>query len=218
MAKLHGRAFHGRWPNHVVGAFHGRWPNHRVAHFTGDAESRGRAFHRRCQITGPSRISQGRAKSQGRRSFHRVARNHRVVAHFTGDAKSQGRAFHMRCQITGPSRISQGRAKSQGRRSFHRVARNHRVVAHFTGDAKSQGRAFHRRWPNHRVAHFTGDAKSQKRAFHELPVFTHFSSLFHFFSFGFENLFCKPFFFVGPVFRVNLWDTRHRHKQTNCSL
>ena len=49
--------------------------------------------------------------------------------------------------------------------------------------------------PNHRAAHFTGDAKSQKRAFHELPVFTHFSSLFHFSSFGFETFFCKPFFF-----------------------
>ena len=64
--------------------------------------------------------------------------------------------------------------------TFHRVAPNHKV-AHFTGDAKSQGRAFHGRWPNHRAAHFTGDAKSQKRAFHELPVFTHFSSLFSFF-------------------------------------
>ena len=110
MAKPHGRAFHGRWPNHRVGEFHGRWPNHMVAHFTGDAKSQGRAFQRRCQITG-SHISQempnhgvarftGDAKSHGR-AFQRVAPNHRV-AYFRGS-----------CQITGSA--------------FHRVAPNHRV-------------------------------------------------------------------------------------------
>ena len=98
--------------------------------------------------------------------------------------------------------------------TFHRVAPNHKV-AHFTGDAKSQGRAFHGRWPNHRAAHFTGDAKSQKRAFHELPVFTHFSSLFHFSSFGFDTFFCKPFFFRTFFFRVNFGDRRQTNKQAN---
>ena len=74
-------------------------------------------------------------------------------------------------------------------------------VAHFKGDGQITESRISQEMPNHRAAHFTGDAKSQKRAFHELPVFTHFSSLFHFSSFGFENLigprtfFCKPFFF-----------------------
>ena len=86
------------------------------------AKSHGRAFHRRCQITG-SRIS-------------KEMPNHRV-AHFTGDAKSRGRAFHRRCQITW-SRISEGRAKSQGR-VFQRVVPNHRVGIS-QGRAKSQGR------------------------------------------------------------------------------
>ena len=73
-----------------------------MGHFTGSH-----------QIT-ESRISEGRAKSQGR-VFQRVVPNHRV-AHFRGSR-----------QITG-SRISEGRAKSQGR-VFHRVVPNHSTAS-----------------------------------------------------------------------------------------
>ena len=123
-------------------AFHGRWPNYMVAHFTGDGQITWWGhFMGDGQITG-SRISQempnhgvahftGDAKSQGRRAFHRVARNHRVVAHFTGSR-----------EITGSSRISQEMP-------------NHRV-AHFTGDGQIAGSPrISREMPNRRSEHFT---------------------------------------------------------------
>ena len=81
--------------------------------------------------------------------------------------------------------------------------------------ASFQGRsANYRTGPNHRAAHFTGDAKSQKRALHELPVFTHFSSLFHFSSFGFENFLGLKLFFVNHFFSKDSKSETH-NRQAN---
>ena len=142
------------------------------------AKPQGHAFHRRCQITG-SRISQGRAKSQGRRAFHRVA-------HFTGSR-----------EITGSSRISQGCAKSQGRRAFHRVAPNHRVVAHFTGSRQITGS---------RISQHSIISRKVCRSQHGAISILHFKhslytsyTLFIDFIFRFQ-FFWKPFFFSNFLF------------------